>query len=80
MTCKYVVNDFDESKEYSFYDEYKFDSDGKNCNKVKDGLEQARKFYTDLRKQDNPHSCSLVKLYPDYKNSVIKSELIESDV
>ena len=69
---KCVVTNIDKNEEYTFYDIS--DKEGK----VKDScIDQAKRKYNELK---HGSKVIITHVYPDYKHSMIKTDLIESNI
>lgn len=80
MTCKYIVEDLNTNEKFEFYTVSKIDTSSNESKIITDGLKEGRTKYNELIKEYKTHKIVFVKLYPNYRNGEIKTEIIATNV
>lgn len=80
MTCKYIVEDLNTNKKFEFYTVSKIDTNSNTVKTIIDGLKEGKTKYDELIKEYKTHKIVFIKLYPNYRNGEMETEIIATNV
>lgn len=80
MACKYVVTDVTNNQDYVFHDLVKINDNDRTVKLLRDGLKEAKEKYNELLSNEKKLKLILTKVYPDYKNGTLITDLILSNI
>lgn len=80
MTCKYIVEDLNTNKKFEFYTVSKIDTNSNTVKTIIDGLKEGKTKYDELIKEYKTHKIVFIKLYPNYRNREMETEIIATNV